>query len=158
MCAMVALFTVITRGKRRDHDDTLLALAMAWMWASAMCVDLFIRDMPRMDARTIGAEAGAMIDLAAGMFIASRLRRPWPIWKINVAVLNGMSILTHAAFLTSDKTREMSNMHKLALNIIFTAILACICSPGATNAFRRYRFRVLHSLRTLGRSGGGVAR
>lgn len=157
LSGLAALFTCLSRGKRLDHDDTLLCFALAWLWAGAMAAQLLTVDMQAMEGRVARFEIGAVLDLLMGMMIVSRIRRRPAAWKWSMAALNGVALIVDILFLLSDRTRETGNACKFALNGIFIALLACGCWPGAFDVVRHYRLRVLRGLypRSAERHGTG---
>lgn len=158
LCCLAALFTCLTRGNRRDHDDTLLAFALTWLWAAAIAMQMITSEMGYLDGRMARFEAGAVFDLLMGMMIVSRIRNRAAGWKWSMASLNAVALSVDVLFLLSDRTREAGNTCKLALNLIFIAQLACVCWPGVTDAVRRDRVRLLHRLSAGHPERGGAKR
>lgn len=153
LCALTALLTSLTRGKRRDIDDTLIAFAMTWVWAAAIGIQIVTASMGADEGRLARFEAGSVVDLLAGLFIVSRLRHRATIWKWAVAALNLAALMADAAFMLSDRTREAANACKFALNVVFIAQLFCIGFPGTAHVLRSRRVRVPRRLRA--RIAGG---
>jgi hypothetical protein len=156
-CCLAALFTSMTHEKRRDYDDTLLAFALAWVWSAAMGAQIITGAMGALEGRVMRFEFGAIIDLAFGMMIVSCIRKRSSKWKWTMAALNALALVADVGFLLSERTREIGNTCKFALNAVFIAQLACICFPGVADVIRRDRLRLFHRLhsRPLERVGSG---